>query len=99
MASSRGATGRSTTCRNRLFCSSDPARDVATRATTARQSCRRPIGVGEIVAEIEPRDAEQCLGIRQDKMDRPVQPFRARSAEHTPELQSQMRTSYAALCL
>src|SRR3546814_9252720 len=50
-------------------------------------------------------DAQQILSELPKSLDRPVQgytcyfPFKARSEEHTSELQSLMRISYAVFCL
>src|SRR3546814_4052300 len=58
------------------------------------------IGVDKTLVSIEQEDPVMAIAARQISADFIVEPcFVARSEEHTSELQSLMRISYAAFCL
>src|SRR3546814_3123891 len=72
--------------------------DLARRPHAARQRDRRQVAVGACLAAGMAVGAER-VGRRVGQGEAPVKTLRRRSEEHTSELQSLMRISYAVFSL
>src|SRR3546814_13171902 len=81
-----------------LFRSGVQEFDLARRPHAARQRDRRQVAVGACLAAGMAVGAER-VGRRVGQGEAPVKTLRRRSEEHTSELQSLMRISYAVFSL